>query len=184
MCLQGTQTAFAQISTQENPRISMAVLGICTTGWHFQDAADGLAAHTFHSLCVLTSDKPWGENAVLCQDQAHRELLQYLIMLCIKKYLWTHKVIENKGFESSDIQIRTSEVQNCGSFSNWLLEQQFILHNCYSGASAHALSQASNSSTDTPWHYLCEAKQQWYKDLVDNRLSGLSRTLGLADTLL
>lgn len=58
----------------------------------------------------------------------HRELLQYLIMFCIKKCLWTYKVIENKGFESSDIETQTPAVQNCGSFSNWhlALEQQFL----------------------------------------------------------
>lgn len=63
-----------------------------------------------------------------CVMTKQTELLHSLIMLCIKKCLWTYKVIENKGFESSDIQTQTSAVQNCGGFPNWHLavEQQPI----------------------------------------------------------
>lgn len=64
-----------------------------------------------------------GKIVALCEYwiQARKEVLYYLLILCLKKCLRTYEIIENQGFMPSGIQTGTSAVQNYDSFPNWHL---------------------------------------------------------------
>lgn len=193
---------FVQISIKENPRIIMAA---STPLGYSHYKADTFRRqqmewlHIQYTPCVTQTLV--GKMEVLCGDylQTQKELLHYLLILCIKKMLVDIRSNRKPRFQVFSYSNWTSAVQNMTVFTvaAWLQNSNLFHHcDCYASGSSHAPSQAPDLSTNITWgkgqpprHWSVSPPPLWSKAAKICRYSwsqspALNRTLGLAETLL